>query len=167
MCYTSGMPQQVIDLPVVWIYILHLKCEQYRPTMWPSSFICACVHHFQTTGNFRGQLWCPTACLHNISTPVFVMYPPSPSKKRMRITCQIFAQQSSILLGGHCHSIQHCLEVLLEMGPPWFSWRPSQIELAHVCFASTRTHKRHSHRILTQGIHAQRPEQSQPRAVFL
>ncbi len=160
MCYTFGMPQRVISLPVVWIYIHTSKMwPKHCPTMWPSSFICVCVRHFQTTGNFRAQLWCPTACLHNISSLLFVMY-PHPLQRNAWVTCQIFTQHSSILLGDHCHYIQHCLEVLLEMGLPWFSWRPSQIELAHVCFASTCSHKRHSHhRILTQGIHAQRPEQ--------
>lgn len=92
---------------------------------------------------------------------------PSPSKKRMRVTCQIFTQHSSILLWEHCNSIQHCLEVLLEMGPPWFSWRLSQIELAHVCFASTCSHKRHSHHhILTRGS-MHRDQSSQPLGVFL
>lgn len=124
------MPQRVIDLPVVWLYILH-----DQKTL--SSFICVCVRHFQTTAKFRAHLWCPTACLHNISSVAFLWRgppPTSPSKKRMRITRQIFTPNTKIqsflfiffniffllLLGGHCHSIQHCFGSAAGNGPSWF-----------------------------------------------
>lgn len=160
MCYTSGMPQQVIDLPVVWIYILHLKCDQNIVPLCdhPVLFVPVCVI-------FRPLVILEASCdvqLHVFTTsPLMCLWCiPIPFKETHEN--QIFTLQSSLMLGSHSHSIQHCLEVLLEMGPPWFSWRPSQIELAHVCFASTCSHKRHSHRILTQGI-----QSSQPLGVFL
>lgn len=168
MCYTFRMPQRVISLPVVWIYIHTSKMwPKHCPSMWPSSFICVCVRHFQTTGNFRAHLWCPTACLHNIFSLVFVMYLHPLLRNAWESHVRSLHNTPAFCWETFCHSIQHCLEVLLEMGPPWFSWRLSQIELAHVCFASTCSHKRHSHHhILTRGS-MHRDQSSQPLGVFL
>lgn len=160
MCYTFGMPQRVISLPVVWIYIIHLKCDQNIVPLCdhPVLFVSVCVI-------FRPLVIFEPSCdvqLHVFTTsPLLCLWCiPIPFKETHESHVRSLHKHSSILLGDHCHSIQHCLEVLLEMGLPWISWRLSQIELAHVRFASTCSHKRHSHhRILTQGIHTQRPEQ--------
>lgn len=150
--HNCEMPQRVVNLSVVWIYILHVtKLLSHCVTI--QFYLCVCLYPCVI---FRPLVILAPSCnvqLHVFTTsPLLCLYPHL-YKELHEITSDFYTPPS-VLLEGHCHSIRHCLEVLLEMGPPRFGGGRHRLNsLICVCLHML-SHMGHFHRTLTHGFDA-------------